>query len=151
MSPSRTSSAAAARPKSGEPRVSAAVDHDVGRLEIAMQDAAVVRGRKARAHLPRDFDAFVGRQAADSPQQRREVLAVDELHGQEVTPIHVADVIHAAHVGMRDLARDPNLVEEPFEARRLAADFFRQELERNGLTELQILRPVDFSHAAASD
>ena len=63
-----------------------AVDHHVGRLEVAMQHAALVRRREAGAELPRDLDRLVLRQPADAPQQRRQVLAVDVLHREERCP-----------------------------------------------------------------
>src|ERR1019366_8200225 len=48
--------------------VASAVEHDVGRLQIAMQNALGVSRGEAGAQLARYFDRFVGRQAADSAQ-----------------------------------------------------------------------------------
>ena len=115
--PARTSPAAIRRRDRGQaevrdPHVAAAVDHDVGGLQVAVQDAAVVRGGEARADLARDLERLVRRQPADAPQQRREVLAVHVLHREEVLAVHLADVVHAADVRMRDLARDPHLGEK---------------------------------------
>ncbi len=45
------------------------------------------------------------RQPADAPQQRRQVLAVDVLHREEGGALELADVVDAADVRMRDLAR----------------------------------------------
>ena len=90
-----------------------AVEHDVGRLQVAMQDAALVRRREARAELPRDLERLVLRQPADAAQQRREILAVHVLHRQEQLPVDLADVVDAADVGMRRPgARGPDFVVE---------------------------------------
>ena len=60
-----------------------AVEHDVRGLQIAMDHAALVGGREAGADLPRDLERLVLRQTADTPQQRRQILAVHVLHRQE--------------------------------------------------------------------
>ena len=73
----------------GDLRAAAAVDHDVGGFQIAMEHALVVRRRQARAELPRDLDGFVFRQPADAAEQRREILAVHELHRKKVASVHV--------------------------------------------------------------
>jgi hypothetical protein len=81
-----------------------------------VQDAALVGGGKARANLPRDVERLVGWQAADAQQQRGEILAVDVLHREEVlAPINdrLADIEDAAHVRVRDLARDADFGQEP--------------------------------------
>ena len=54
----------------GDARPSRAVNHHVGRLEIAMQDVSCVRRRKPCADLPRELDALVLGQAADPAKQR---------------------------------------------------------------------------------
>jgi hypothetical protein len=43
-----------------------------------------VGGGEARAELARDLEGLDGRQAADPPQQRGQVLAVHVLHGDVV-------------------------------------------------------------------
>ena len=45
------------------------VEHDVGRLEIAMDHAALVSGGEAGADLPRDLERALFRKAADAAQQ----------------------------------------------------------------------------------
>jgi hypothetical protein len=77
-----------------------AVEHDIRRLQIAMEHAALMRGREARADLTRDFDRLVLGKAADASQQRREILAVDVLHREEELAINLADVA-CGDVGVR--------------------------------------------------
>ncbi len=127
------------------------VDQDVRRLEISMQDAAVVRRREARAELPCELQRLVRWQSADAPQQRREILTVDVLHREKVLTAGFADVVHPAHVGMGDLARETNFLMKSREPIGVMRDFVRQKLECDGLTELQIFRSIDFAHPAASE
>ena len=103
----------AREPEVGDPRAAAFVDHHVGRLEIAMQHAAVVRGGESRAQLPRELGGLRGRQPSDASQQRRQVFAVHVLHREERLAVGFADVVDAAHVGVRHLPRDADFLAEP--------------------------------------
>ena len=116
-----------------------------------MEDALLVRGVQAGAELPRDVDRLVHRQVADPLQQRREVLAVHVLHGQEVAAFDLADVVDAADVRVRDLPREAHLRVEPREERLVARDALRKELQRDGLPELEVVGAVDLAHAALAE
>ena len=87
-------------------------------LRSRCRDAVRVRGRQAVAQLPADVEHFLGGQPAGAPQQRRQVLAVDQLHRIEDPVFGFADVEDAAHRRMRDLPREPHLVENPARLRR---------------------------------
>ena len=60
-------------------------DLDVGRLEIAMNDALLVRGFERLGDLPRDRERLVERErpARDAVGER---LALDQLHHERVRP-----------------------------------------------------------------
>ncbi len=88
------------------------IDHDIGGFEIAVQHPFIVSRGQARAKLARDFERFVRRQTADAAKQGVQVLAVHVFHGNVGQALRFADVIDAANIGMRDLARDSNLVVE---------------------------------------
>ena len=112
----------------GDARPAAAVHHDVRRLQVAVEHADLVRRRKAGADLPCDLDRLVLREMPDAPQQRRQVLAVDVFHRQEVMPVGFARVVDPADVRVRDLARGAHLCEEALQAVRARLDARRQEL-----------------------
>ena len=65
--------------------------------------------------------------------------------------LDLADVVDAADVRMRDLARDPDLGVESGEPIGLVRHRVGQELERDGLAELEVVRAVDLAHAAAPE
>ena len=113
-----------------------------------MQHAPFVRRGQARAQLARDFDRFILRKPSDAAQQRRQVLAVDVLHGQEVPPVDLAGVVDPAHVRVRHLPGQPDLAQEALEPARVARQIVGQEFERHLLPELQVVGPVDLAHAA---
>ena len=60
------------------------------------------------------------------------------------------DVVHAAHVRMRDLPRQPNFLMEAREPVGVIRDLLRQEFQSDRLSELQVFRSIDFAHAAAT-
>ena len=134
----------------GDAHLAGAVDHHVGRLEVAMDHAAFVRGGEAGAHLPRDLERAIFREPSDAAQQRAEILAVHVLHRQEGVSVDLVDVVHAADVRVRDLARHPHFGVQLRQPRRVAIDVGRQELQRDRLTELEIVRAEHFAHPAAA-
>jgi len=96
-------------------RAAATVHHHVGGLEVPVQDPAIVRRREPRAELPRELERLVLREAPDAAKQRREVLAVHVFHREKVPAVHLADVVDAAHVGVRHGPRRTDLGEESIE------------------------------------
>ena len=96
-------------------------------------------------------DRLVRRHPAETPQRRRQVLAVDVLHRQEPAAVGVAQVVEPADVLVRHLARHAQLVvelREPGVARRHAVG---QELQRDRLVERQVVGAVHLAHAAAAE
>ena len=128
-----------------------AVEHDVGRLQIAMDDAALMGGGESRAQLARDVGGFVFRESANPAERAREVFPVDVLHREIQEAVGLADVVDAAHVGVGDLPRGAHLVVKLSEAHRIVAERFRQELQRDRLAEAQIVRPIHLPHPAAAE
>ncbi len=116
-----------------------------------MDHAAFVRRREAGTNLPRDDQRAILGEAADPSKQGREVFAVHVLHREESLAVDLIDVVHAADVGMRDLAGQSYLGVELRQARGIAIDVGGQELQRDGLAELQVVGPVHFAHAARSE
>ena len=135
----------------GDAHVALAVEHQVRGLEVPVEDTLLVRGGEPRAELPRDVERLVGRQPADAPQERREVLAVHQLHGQEEVALRLPHVVHPADRRVRDLPRHPDLAVEPREPLAVCVEPVRQELEGDRLLELQVVGPVDLAHPAAAD
>ncbi len=126
-----------------------AIEQQVRGLQVAMQHALVMRRGESRADLPRELDSLVAGYAADSAQQRGQVLALYVLHRQEPGAVNFTDVVHTAHIAVRDLARDADLGPEAVDG--IVRGAVRKELERHLLTELQIGGTVDLAHASTTD
>ena len=115
-----------------------------------MQQSAIMRGREASADLVRGFQSLVRRQTADAAQQRRKVLAIDVLHGEKVLAVHLTDVVNATDIRVRNLAGVSHFRMKPGESRSIVLQRGGKKLESYNIAELEILRAVDFAHAAAS-
>ena len=92
--------------KLGEPevqdlRVAVTRDHDIVRLEIAMNDAGIVSLHQALSHLHQ-----ILQQRAERPHIamycRGQQIAVDVFHGDVVSTVRLADFIDVRDVRMAD-------------------------------------------------
>ena len=90
-------------------------------------------------------------EAADALQQRGEILAVDVLHRQEHAAVGPRRCRRRGRRSVRHLPRDAHFVVEPREPLRILGHRRRQELQRDGLPEAEILGAVDLAHAAAAE
>ena len=79
-------------------------DDDVVALQIAMDDAALVRMRERVRQLPSVVHDMLGRQRT-GVQHRAERLSLDQLHGDVRLPVGLADFVHRADVRMVEGSR----------------------------------------------
>ena len=131
--------------------VALAVEHHVGRLEIAVQHAALVRRGKPGANLARDVDRLVLLDAPDSSDQRGEILAVDVLHCQEAAAVGLAEVVEPADILVRHLSGDAQLVVKLGQRRRTVRGALGEEFQRDGMIEREIFGAVHLTHPAATE
>src|SRR5262249_7252300 len=94
----------------GDAHLTFCIEHHVGRFDIAVNHAQLMRSRESGTQPRRDLGRLGGRQSSDPPQQRTKILAFDILHCQETKPVGFRDVVHATYVWVRNLAREANLV-----------------------------------------
>jgi hypothetical protein len=116
-----------------------------------MDDSPLMCRGQPRTQLARDVEGLVFREAPDSPERCREIFSVDVLHREIEQTAGLTDVIDPTHIGMRDLSSGAHFVVELREPRRIAAKLHGQELQRDRLSETEIVRPVHFAHPAASE
>ena len=115
-----------------------------------MHHAALVRGGETGAELPRELQRAVRGEAAEPAEEGGQLLAVDELHRQEGMTVDFVHVIHAADVRVRDLGGHAHLGVDLHQPGGVAVDVRGQELQRDGLPQLQVVGAIDLAHAAAA-
>ena len=68
-----------------------------------------------------------------------------------MTSVCFADVVNAADVLMTDLTGYAHFAVKARERSAIAEEMFRQKLERDRLTEFQIVGAIDLAHAAFAE
>ena len=131
-----------------DPDVPLAVDHDVLGLEVAVDDADPVGLVQALGDLAADGDGLGLGQVARAADEALEVLAADELHGDEGRESLLADVEHAADVAVGDLAGELDLVPETLDRLRVRCDLGLEELEGDLFLDPGVVDLVDAAHPA---
>jgi hypothetical protein len=128
----------------------AARDHDVARLQVAVDDAAAVRGRQRRGDLGPVAQHLVGRQRA-SLKPRRKRLPFEVLHDQEVDAILVADVEQRADMGMGQGGDRTRLPVEAPSPLGIGGILRGKDLDRDVAAEPGIAGAVDLAHSALAE
>ena len=129
----------------------ALADHDVLRLDVAMDHALVVDLGKRFAHLSHDVPQASERQCTvlrDQPVQRD---AVDELHRVVQKAVRrLAVVVDLDGVRMRQLAHQPDLALEP-RGELVGGHVTLEDLDRGRPLEQRVMREMNRGHAALGE
>ena len=91
-----------------------AFDHDVGRLEVAVNHARGVRRLETRSELADEEQSLGDRQVAGRLELGRQIAAIDERHRDVFGAFDFADVVDADDVVVGDLTCEQQLALEPF-------------------------------------
>ena len=146
-----------------------AEEHDIRGGEIAMNDAARVRGANARACLQADLDHLRGRKAQSAVPHLAERFAVEQFHHEEELPGarpfsrpgraarpvglvgHLIDGKDADDVGVVDRRQRDGLPSEPLAAVLAQAQFRVEELDGDVTAERQAVAAEDHAHPALAN
>ena len=109
----------------GDEHTTLPIDHDVLRLQIAVDDTLLMRGGEALADLPEDFDHSRQRHLPFAAEHRGEIGAVAILHGEKLQAISVAEVVDAEDVFVGDPRGQLNLAAESFQSLRITGHIWR--------------------------
>jgi hypothetical protein len=137
-------------------------EHDVGALEVAVQDARRVGRIEPGGDLGEDLQRFVRRQPPLRRDPVRERPPRQQLHGQEQDLVSdgraVArrrdvgpQVMDAAHVRMRHLVGSVYFALETHDRARVRRDLGTDRLEGHVLVEGEVLGFVHLAHRALGD
>src|SRR6185436_11115721 len=125
-------------------------DEDVRRLDVAVQDAARVRGveRVGNLHGEPQQQADGERPAVDLARQR---AAFEQLHRDEGAPVVLVYLVDGADVRVVQRGRGARFAQKPFDRLRVVRAILRQELQRDLAGQLHVLGEVYDAHAARAE
>ena len=87
-------------------------EQDVGRLDVAVDEAVAVGGVQRAADLRDDVRRALRREASVGAHERPQVRAVDEAHDDEQHAVALARVVHGDDVRVLDRGRGLGLGHE---------------------------------------
>ena len=125
-------------------------DENVGRLDVAMGDAGLVRETKSRGNLTCDFARLTGIQPPTTLQHVSQCAALDELHGDEVGALELAPVIDVDNVGVTQACCGLRLPAESLHELWIDSELWEQHLHRDVAVQEKIMGQENISHAPAA-
>ena len=126
-------------------------DHDVLRLDVAMDDAGGVRGGERARHLAADVDRRC-RAVCGALDDRAQRPPVDELlHDEELAGRRLADFVDGDDVGVVERRGGARLAQEALDDRRLLGAGVAHHLDRDRPVQPRVEGAEHLAHAAAAD
>ena len=127
------------------------IDSDVGRLDVAMDDAAFVRERESAEDVDDDVELVDEWESDVSGREVLEVLTLDELHRDEQVAVDFAEVVDRDDVRVLERSSGLGLAEEPPSEVVVASDRVAHHFDGNGAIEDRIGCAIDDTHRALAD
>ena len=124
--------------------------HDVGGLEVAVDDALLVGRRQGFGHRDGELEDLLGGHA-DGGDQLVQGLALDQFHDQEVGAGFFFDRVDRDDVGMIELGEDLRFPSEASVAVGIRRPLGGQSLDRHLAVQTQIFRQKHRAHAAGTE
>ena len=126
-------------------------DKNVGRLDVAMNNALGMRGVESVGNLRLQARATVSFSTGLPADVVLQGHAVQKFHGDECLAVLLANVVDGADVGMVQRGRGLGFALKTSECLRVAGNFLGQELEGNEAMQPRVLSLVDHAHPAATE
>jgi hypothetical protein len=123
---------------------------DIGGLQIAVNDAALVSLFDGVRDLARDAERLLHRQRA-AADALGEILAVHELHDERVRGPLCFDAVDLRDMRVIERSEQMRFALEPREPFRIRRKDARQDLDGDVAIELRIARAIDLAHASGTD
>ena len=140
---------------SGEPEIddldeAVGAEHDVFRLDVAMNDAGAVGGIKGGGALEADGEGFFGWEWSGG-ETLAESDAFDEFGGDEPGIAGLADVEDGEDIGVVEGGGGFGFGLEAGDGGRVVGEFGGEEFQRDEAVEAGIAGAVDFAHGAGAE
>ena len=135
----------------GQIGVPVLVQQHVRGLDVAMDEPPCVSGVEGFGDLCADGDRAGGLERALLLQQALEIRALDVAHGEVELPVGLAGVVDRDDVGMLERGSEARLDEEALAKPAILGKAWREQLERDGSLERDVVGAVDDAHATAPE
>src|SRR5262249_14791589 len=103
------------------------------------------------ANLEQDASRLLWRKLAFFAQQMTKILALHEVHGDELDPVCLSEVEDANDVLVGDLARKDQLLLEAAQDLGVFREFPAYEFDGNNSIQFGVARLVDRAHATSTE
>src|ERR1019366_5783340 len=138
------------QPKIENLRLTSIRDEDVGRLDVAVGYAFGVRSVQGIGNLNAQVECRLDlKRLASDPVPER--LPLQQLHGDEGSPIGLVDFVDRADVRVVQRGGSLGFPLETAEGLCVVGDFVGKELQGDVTTELEVFRLEDHAHPAAAE
>ncbi|AUX36029.1 uncharacterized protein SOCE836_082330 [Sorangium cellulosum] len=126
-------------------------EEQVGRLEIAVNEAGLVRAADRLAGLDEDERGVREREPADALEPRAQVLALEQLHHEVRGVVVDAVVLDIDHVRALQARGDPGFALEAGQERGRRRKRRCHELDRDGRSQVDVTRRPHRAHPAGRE
>ena len=131
-------------------RLAPGIEHDICRLDVAVDDILPVRFGEPCGNLHGDVDRLLEGQRAIG-DLFPEALAFYILHRDERLSVLLVDLEDRTDIRMIESGGRLRLADEAFPGLLVTGELPGKKLERYGAAQLRILRPVDDAHPAPAE
>ncbi len=133
-----------------DPGPALAVDHDILRLEVPVNDSETMGLGQAFGGLARDGQRLADGQGPDAVEEALKVLPGNIFHGDEIGPrfLLATEVVHTADVAVGDGPSETELAPEALDRVGVRGNLGLKELQGKLFPDLGIEDLVDAAHAA---
>ena len=124
------------------------VEENVGRLDVAMDDAVAVRAFERVGQLGENAMRLVAGKPSVDPQTLGERHAADVAHDEVPDAVDLAEGVERQDPRVRQLRRDARLAPKSFATIGRGGKIGPQHLDRHESFERPLAREIDRAHAA---
>ncbi|OQA41686.1 MAG: hypothetical protein BWY52_02497 [Chloroflexi bacterium ADurb.Bin325] len=131
--------------------VAVPIQHDVARLDVAVNESLAVEGRQPVCHVQRHPQGGTLVDETLALQLLREILAGHQLHDQIGVAVREVERVHLGDAGMVELARGAGFAAKPLAGLRVVGMTAADQLDRHVAPQRLVGRAVYGAHFAFAD